>query len=260
MIVEPVPAATRSRRRRFAGRLALAVPVVVFVGVVGLGVLGGDGEPPGSPRSSVTARASEASGAPAPTPAATRLLSMSSVVAGGSAPADLDGLRVRGVEEVLAERAAGALEPPTTPLAVAGYLGTPYPPMGCTDADGARVEAPTPIDVLGPLCTRDAILAAFQWSLAGSEGFTGIGPHLHVIVPVGVDLPDGIERTTMIARGGPIEAVLFGRFDAPLPPGCRAVTSDCDLGFVVESVAWADSPAAAIRRPSGGGVGRGYPL
>lgn len=248
MIIEPVPTTTSSRHRRAAARLALAIPVVLFAGVVAVGVLGRSTAPsPQRPAIAVPAATEPAplvalaSEAPRRTPPP-------------PPPAEVDGLAVRVVPDVLAKRAAGGLGPSAGLIAVGGYLGVPNPPATCDPAGGAPSAsdpAPSPsgldvgFDPLGPMCARQAIVALTSWSLAGSEGFSGIGPHLHVRVPVGVRLPDGIDRTTMAASGGPFQVIVVGRFETVPPTGCRAVAVDCDTGFVLEGVAWVEGEASA---------------
>jgi redox-sensitive bicupin YhaK (pirin superfamily) len=45
------------------------------------------------------------------------------------------------------------------------------------------------------------LLAEIQWSLVSSQGFSGIGPHIHAQAAVGVRLPAEVQRTTMAASG-----------------------------------------------------------
>jgi hypothetical protein len=254
MIVEPVSTNARSRRRRLAARLLLVVPVLLLAGVIGLGVLGGGDGDHGTiaqaiPTTPMTATARPSIGpTAAPSPSAA-----TSLVGTQDSPTQLDGLRVRSVTEVLAERAAGALDPPMPEIAIAGWLGVPNPPVSCDMLN----RGAGPLGVLGPLCTRDALLAAYQWTDGYGDAFAGIGPHIHARFPQGVLLPDGIERTTDEIHGRPIASVLFGTYQAPPPKGCRVLEQECDGQFVVDSVGWAE--ATDVLPATGLVVGRGAP-
>jgi len=242
MIVEPVSTNARSRRRRVAARLLLAVPVALLVGVIGVGAFGTHpADEPGPTAQAIAASQAPRTGGRSVAPAPTKPTAATSLVGAPTAPLELDGLRVRSVNEVLAERAAGALDPPMTEIAVAGYLGVPDPPLACDMLN----RGAGPLGVLGPLCTRDALLTAYQWTRSGGEEFGGIGPLLHAQFPQGVLLPDGIERTTDQNAGRPIATVLFGRFEAKPPAGCRVLDEACDEPFIVDGVAWADATAVA---------------
>jgi hypothetical protein len=241
MIVEPVSTNARSRRRRLAARLVLVVPVLLLAGVIGLGALGGGVGDHGTTAQAIPTTHMSATARPSTAPTVAPSPSAATSLAGTQdSPTQLDGLRVRSVTEVLAERAAGALDPPMPEIAIAGWLGVPNPPVSCDMLD----RGAGPLGVLGPLCTRDALLAAFQWTDSYGEGFAGIGPHIHARFPQGVLLPDGIERTTDEVHGRPIATVLFGTYQAPPPKGCRVLEQDCDGRFVVDGVGWADATAA----------------
>jgi hypothetical protein len=234
MIVEPAPATGPSRRRRAAARIALVAPAMLLALVVGAALLGRHDDAGRTP--AIVLATAPSTAAPGPSSAAT-------ASPGPTIPPEVDGLRVRTVQEVLAERAAGGLDPPTGALAVAGYLGVPTPPTPCD----ALNTGSGPLGVLGPLCTRSALLGASGWSQVNSEGFSGIGAHLRAEVPTGVELPGGIERTTLEAGGRPIAVVVIGRFTAPPAEGCTAFAVDCDLGFEIEDVPWFDLAASSWR-------------
>ena len=117
----------------------------------------------------------------------------------------IDGLTVQSVPQALA---GPAIDGRGDVVAIAGYFGIPVVPTGCGDG----------IDPLGPLCDRSTLLAELQWSLVGSQGFSGIGPHVHARAAIGVRLPQQVQRTTMVASGPPLTAVLIGRFGGFLQP------------------------------------------
>ncbi len=208
MIVEPVPAAPRSRRRRLAARAGLAVPVLLLAAVIGAALLGESRRPP---------RPSLVAVVPAATPARRRRRTPSPSTATRRAPAATDlPDRARRAAPSAPWTTSSPSGPPgrwTRPPACSRSPATsarPNPPATCDPRAARHRRRPGAVaerlDVgrpAGPLCTRESILALVRWSLAGSEGFSGIGPHLHVVVPVGVQLPDGIERTTMRRAAGP---------------------------------------------------------
>jgi hypothetical protein len=222
MIVEPVPTVGRSRRRRALARLALIAPPVLLAAVVAAGVLGGNG--PGARPSAVALTRT-----PAPSPP-TRPVDPAPAPTSASPPATIDGLRVRLVTDVVAERASGRLPPADELVAVAGYLSLPGLAGMCLDTgDGER-------DVLDPLCERAALLTWTTWSLDGGD-FSGIGPHVHLRVPIGVRLPDAIGRTTGAASDRQVEVVVIGRVD-PAPGGPCSAGSVCETSLRLDDVAW----------------------
>lgn len=224
MIVEPVPTDSRSRRRRARGLLAILAPLALFAVVVGVGVMGrastpeqpvvanqqpGPSADPGASEAAATAATPEATLAPRRPPF----------------PVSIDGLAVESIPKLLATltdvRPGGV-------IAVAGYLGVTDPPTDCGDG----------IDPLGPLCERMALFAETPWTMRGSEGFTGLGPHLHPRVPIGIHLPFAIADTTTAAGGSPLSAVIIGRLVDTPKGNCGPVLANCEVDFDLDAVAW----------------------
>ena len=227
MIVEPVPAERRSRRRRALGWIAVAVPVLLLVAVAGAGFLGQ--EAPRKP-----AVAAIASAAPSASPASSSPKPFTVVSDPKSRrppfPVSIDGFAVKTIPEVLAGSASDA---PGDVVAIGGYLGVLDPPTDCADG----------FDPLGPLCERDIVIAEIQWSMTGGASFAELGPHVHVHVPVGIRLPADLARTTPEMRGPPLPAVVVGRVDGSPEPGCV----DCETGFELDAVAWFEGLPYAAR-------------
>lgn len=236
MIVEPVPTAARSRRRRALGRVGLALPPLLLVLVVVGGMAGRPASRQPAPRAAD----------PAATPAATaRVVAPDDgVVLDPGFPKAVDDLAVRTVPDVLAARAGGER---TGLVAVAGYLSLPQLPADC----GESVSGP--LGPIGPLCEHRALLTAAPGPTGGTQPVRR-GPHLHVAVPVGVRLPKAIARTLPAVAGPPLPAVLVGWFGPPPEGGCQAAGFRCDEGFRAESVAWADGASFPARPVIDAGV------
>ena len=225
MIVEPVPTDSRSWRGRALGLVAILAPLALFAVVVAVGVLG---------RGSTPDRPVAANERPLPSEAPEPSEASAATAAAPEAPPpprppfplSIDGLAVESIPKLLAtltDRRPGEV------IAVAGYLGVTDPPTDCGDG----------IDPLGPLCERMALFAETPWTLRGSEGFTGLGPHLHPRVPIGINLPFAIADTTTAAGGSPFSAVIIGRL-ASIPSGnCGPVLGNCEVKFDLDAVAWA---------------------
>ena len=235
MIIEPVPTAPRTRRRRLAHVAALFAPVALLAGIVGGGLLGGAVTParPGDVTGATPGAGRGAAGDlpaadPAPT-TTTRLPAGRTVETDGSTrfPTVAAGLGVHTVVEALALR---DIDPLGRLLAVAGYLGVLDPPAGC---QGGLLGP------FGPACERVGVLAQAPWSFSGAAVFAGLGPHLHPRFPVGISLPAGIARTTAAARGDPIPVVVIGSFEAA-PDDCGQGANPCDARFLADGIAWAD--------------------
>ncbi len=238
MIVEPVPTNSPSRRRRVLARLALAVPVLLLVGVAGVGFLARtpDADAPGlavlatpsaDPTSAAASPPAEASAQPPATiPSVLRPRRPPFPVA-------IDGLVVQSVPQALA---GPALSGRGEVVAIAGYFGMPFEPSACGDG----------LDPLGPLCERTTLLAEVPWSY-GSERFAGFGPHIHALARAGVQLPDTVDRTTRSVRGNSLSAVLVGRFGGFLDDGCTDVDAGCEAAFHLDAVAWAEGSPVAVR-------------
>ena len=223
MIVEPVPTDSRSKRRRTVGRLVVLVPLVLLAVVVGVGVIGRASTPP---KPTTADRQELPDAVPEPSAAATATGPVTTPTPRRPPfPVSIDGLTVKSIPVFLATLTDTR---PGGVIAVAGYLGVTDPPTDCGDG----------VDPLGPLCERMALFAETPWTLRGSEGFTGLGPHLHPRVPIGVHLPAAIADTTKEAGGGPLSAVVIGRLpDIPMG-NCGPVLANCEVDFDLDAVAW----------------------
>lgn len=237
MIVEPVPTNSPSRRRRVLARLALLVPVVLLAAVVGIAVLGRN-PTPDRPLAALEAATPDAPAGPSAEPGASARppATIPTVLQPRRPPfpSAIDGLVVQSVPQALE---GPAVERSGEVVAIGGYFGLPIVPTDCGDG----------IDPLGPLCERTALLTEVPWSLVGSEGFSGIGPHVHAVAPLGLRLPDQIQRTTMAASGGPLTAVLIGRFGDFIQDGCTEAGAACEARFDLEAVAWAEGSPFQVR-------------
>jgi hypothetical protein len=239
MIIEPVPTNSPSRRRRMLARLALGMPVLLLVAVAGVALVGRAPEAdapdvaalatpnqdPAEPESSAPADASPRPPAAIPSVLRPRRPPF---------PVAIDGLVVQSVPQALA---GPAVTGRGEVVAIAGYFGMPIVPTDCGDG----------IDPLGPLCERSTLLAELSWTLVGGAGFGGFGPHLHALAPIGLRLPEEVGRTTIEVRGNPLTAVLVGRFGDFIQDGCTKVSESCEVGFHLDSVAWAEGSPFAIR-------------
>jgi hypothetical protein len=235
MIVEPVPTRPRSPLRRAAGWLGMALPPVLLVGVVAVGILGrpAEDEPAGG-AATPGAPASLPSPAAMPEPVTSADPGLGAVDGGPAWPTVAADLAVRSVTDALEIRSRAVAD---RVLAVAGYLGVLTPPAGCPaeTADG-----------LGPWCERRGMLVEQPWVTSGGGVFAPLGVHLHPRFPVAVRVPDAIAGTTREAGGGPVPVVLVGRFE---PDGelCREIGPQCEARFLVDQVAWVDGAAFPSR-------------
>lgn len=235
MIVEPVPTDPRSRRRRVAARLGLLLPAALLAGVVGVGLAGPSVRVRPAAMPSASTPADGTAVAASPSPGGDPATAAHPVAEGDTGfPSNVDDVPVRTVVHALAARVAGS----GGVIAVAGFLGVMAAPAACGDDS---------LGTLGPLCERSAILAEWPWSPTGSDSFAGIGPHIHVRVPVGVRLPDAVARSLPGAGGAPPPVVAIGRFDALPPSGCSAAGVPCDEGFSLDGIAWAGGAAFPLR-------------
>ncbi len=237
MIVEPVPTNPSSRRRRALGRLVLLVPVLLLVAVIAIAVLGRTAVPdlPAAAFEAASVDPGATDAAPTSSPAFSPRPDVgASRPQRAPFPVSIDGLAVQSVPQALA---GPAIDGRGDVVAVSGYFGMPVVPTDCGDG----------IDPLGPLCDRSTLLAELQWSLVSSQGFSGIGSHVHALAAIGVRLPQQVQRTTMAASGPPLTAVLIGRFGGFLQPGCTAPSVGCEVGFELDAVAWAEGSPFAVR-------------
>jgi hypothetical protein len=234
MIVEPVPTSSPSRRRRAMARLAVLVPVALLVAVAGFGLLGR----PASPDTPAAAleRPTDASVSPASVAMQRPSITITTdpPPRRTPVPVSIDGLAVLTVSQALAGPAVSARG---KVVAIGGYFGIPIVPADCGDG----------IDPIGPLCERSTLLAEEPWSMGNAVGFSGFGPHVHALAPIGLRLPDQVSRTTMAAGGDPITAVVIGRFGDFLQVGCAEVNLACEVGFELAAVAWAAGSPVAVR-------------
>jgi hypothetical protein len=234
MIVEPVPTDPRSPLRRSLRAGALALPLVLLVGVVAAGALGPEPPAPAERPSADATPLADTRLAATPDPDATRA---PAVVLNGRPidfPTTWIGLRVHSVSELREERQAGAAE---GIVAVAGYLSYDSVDPSCMDAylEADRGE-----------CVGRTLLAettALPDSRVGG-GFAAVGPHLHPVFPpparaprpARADQPDSPRRS-------PIPVVVLGRFTEPPGAACATGERHCGEAFAVERVVWvAGSP------------------
>jgi hypothetical protein len=222
MIVEPTPTSPRSPWRRALRLAGIVLPVALLTGIVGAGLLGPKVEGPAarSPRvaeatSGPSTKASGVASATGSEPAASGSPEASDAVP--AFPTQFGDLPAAAPSEVRAARQAGG---DLAALAVAGVLDI-GPGPGCDDL---------PDGPLGPWCARSGIIYDDAAPTSG-DGAT-FRQHLHVMVPVGVRLPDAVVAA---AEDGtpPVRVLVVGRFATV---GCAG---RCDDGFVVERVAWA---------------------
>ena len=217
MIVEPVPTNPRSPRRRLLRAVGLTAPVLLLVGVVAVGAFG---PPPVDP-------ASEGASAAAPLVAAgTRPPALVIDGEAVSFPDTWIGLRVRGVADIRAERAAGRAQ---GIVAVAGYLSYGSLAWTCTDAY---------LDADRSACDGRPVFADQPLAVDGAAGGLGaIGPHLHPAFLPGTRAP-APDDAPGSSRGEPIPVVVLGRFTDPPDRVCSPETRDCGEAFAVERVVW----------------------
>jgi hypothetical protein len=239
--VEPVQSLTRDRRSRTRGRMAVAIPVALLLGVIAFGVLGRAAPaPPEQPDVALV-----------PQPVTPEPAPPSSIAEPIVEPPELDddgfpvttiGLHVLGVDETL--RALARDELGSGLVAVSGWLSIPslHRCTGSTDAAGAGEW-----DVL---CQRTTYLTRDAEPIFMVEQ-GGIRP---------LELPDerlepqampGIELES-IAGGqfhgyeGPLRprpVVLAGRFGDARLVECRSrggTDPRCATAFAIERVIWLD--------------------
>ena len=226
MIVEPVRTGPAGPFRRLAGTLAVALPFVVLVGVVGVGTSGRTASDAEAARPALAL----ASLAPAePRPAASTEPGVARPVA---FPDSMLGLPVAGVSEILAARegrtAVGV-------VAVAGYLSLRQSSATCS-------LPPPPLARLDATCDRFGFLADMPESpyvdQAGAPRWRG--PHLHPQFPPGTRIPEEAAIDVSDPGASPPAVVVLGRFDDPRADPCRPGSRHCGEEFVVERVAWVD--------------------
>jgi hypothetical protein len=220
MIVEPTPTNPRSPMRRALRLVGIVLPVVLFAGFLGAGLLGPKPEPvaPDASLSPVIADASLVPAVPDPSAAPAAVILPSGP--GPGFPTVAAGLNVLSVPEAQTALATGQGHP----LAVAGYLD------GLRTADACPASAGDTRGLLSPLCERRVRL------VVASAGATNPGAHLHVRMPPGVRLPAAFEDATPDA---PMQVVIVGRGEVPGAP-CWVAARGCGEQMTADLVAWAD--------------------
>lgn len=223
MIFEPAPTSPRSPIRRGLWLAGLALPPVMLAAIVSAALLGSQPEPQAATPAPTAVALAPGPANPVP---ATAMPAPPAVDEAFDRvfPDAFESLAVKPPWALVIARAAGQS---FGVAAVAGYLSVGTPDVVCV----ARAPEPP-----GPWCEREGIIAERPWSRS-TGGSGGMPPHLHVKIPIGVGLPAEIERASRVG-GGPIPVVALGRF-APDAP-CRPGGPRCDIGFVVERVAWSD--------------------
>lgn len=220
MIVEPVPTNPRSPARRAARLVAVAAPVVVFLAVVGVGLLGPRATTTPAPDASTVASASDAASDTTPD-RPVRLADGTTT----TFPATWIGFRVRSVAATRAERQAGGA---AGIVAVAGYLSYGTLPWTCVD---------TYLDASG--CDGRALLADVDVLPTAENGgvFGAIGPHLHPTFAQGVrgPVPSGSPSDP---HREPIPVVVLGRYTDSVGVPCSPTSRDCGQAFAVDRVVW----------------------
>ena len=258
MIFEPTPTNPRSPVRRALGLAAIVLPVALFAGVLGAGLLGPKREPPAPAPSAVAAAPAitastspDAPGAPVAgtvadgsmppaSPGGPRSQGPAAAVEANAAGGDtafpdaVANLRVSDVPGVLRARQEGRGQ---AVVAVAGYLRAWADPSQCRN--------PVP-GLPGGGCERTAILAEVSWSSPGSEVFSGMGPHIHAVIPPGVIIPDTAVGPALTDVNPP-PVVAIGHF-APGPSACSGVDPACEETFTIERVVWASGQDLALGR------------
>ena len=242
MIVEPASLGPRSRPRRTLRAIALAVPVLLLVAVVGVGLMGRPsprtcGSRSRPPRAVAVADPS----APGPDP----------VVGAGPMvqfPTRAAGLEVHGVRSTLEARDRGLVRGGV--VAVAGYLALDEQPSDCVGGG---------LGIAVPFCERTGVLAEDPWS-----GVTD-------------DRSRGCRRSTSIRSS---RMACASRTSPPAPAGSAAAASPsscsrgltmpraaqcipggrhCGQELVVERVAWIDGEDFPRDRDGGPAVSGSAP-
>jgi hypothetical protein len=211
MIVEPTPTNPRSPLRRALRTGGLALPLVLLLGVAGAGLLG--------PRSELAPPAAEGTPPAAEAPSAPVPAAGPAVEDGPPFPIQFGDLGSVSPGDLVAARREGRAP---EAVAVGGYLEV-TPAADCDDA---------PLGPLGPWCERDGLIAETPWTVA-SDGAPSRPAHVHLVVPIGVRLPNAVT-----IGDGENRVLVVGRFEGGA--GCGGAGDRCDDGFVVERFAWVD--------------------
>jgi hypothetical protein len=217
VIIEPTSTNQRSSVRRALRLAGLMLPIVLFAGVLGAGLLGPKAAPV-APPGPVTADASLRPVLPGPSAAPTATIPPSGP--GPGFPVAAAHLSVLSVPEAQMALAAGE----GNPLAVAGYLDSLRTDGDCPAAAGDTRG------LLSPLCERRARL------VVASADAANPGAHLHVRIPPGVRLPAAFEDAR---PDEPMRVVIVGRGEGSEVP-CAIAQRGCGEQMTADLVAWAD--------------------
>ncbi|MEO5965739.1 MAG: hypothetical protein ABIR11_09765, partial [Candidatus Limnocylindrales bacterium] len=241
MIVQPASIGPRSRPRRVLRVVGIALPVVLLLGVVGIGVLGPAPAPAPTPRP-------RASGAPVvavsdPTPAPDPTPDPMAPVF----PSRIAGLTVHGVHWTLEARNRGLAR---GVIAVAGYLGLEDVPAACRDSR---------MGIFGAFCVRVGLLGEDPWQGGPTSSPDAPGFHLHPQFPASVGIPS--QATFVAASPGTTTpaVIVLARFNDERAERCVPGGRHCGQELVVERVAWVegqDFPRTIALDPALGDVER----
>ena len=238
--VEPVQSLTPGRGSRTRGRLAVAIPGVLLVGVVVTGVLGRLTPPPSvSPEIAVVR--DPATPAPAPPSSAPDAIIEPPELDAGGFPIHTIGLSVLSVDETL--EALGRGELGSRLVAVAGWLSIP------SVTDCAASADPAPAGAWDVLCQRTTYLSGdpeplYMVERGGMRQLALPERRLEPQAVPGIELAS-IAGDQFVGYEGPLRprrVVLAGRFGDGRLVECRVVRTSpqCATTFAIERVIWLD--------------------
>jgi hypothetical protein len=241
VLFEPIPIET-SRSGRLRGLVAITIPVVMLVGVVGIAALGPH-DATGTTRQAA-APGAMATGVPAGAGSSSRPAAATNDRATIGFPVAAFDLRTQTVGQV-ADRMRLSADPAGDLVAIRGWLSIRPEGASCAPALG-------PPRLQEALCWASGILRddpapALRWVTGELRSLGTGGVHLHPQFPPGVSLWGiDVNKVAPSSRGllnGPIEpvpVVLIGRLQDPRVGPCPANGRDCNESFVVERLVWAD--------------------
>jgi hypothetical protein len=253
--VEPVQSLASGRRSRARTLAAVAVPIVLLVGLIGSAMLGEVKPPADEPSPAVAVAATDAPPEPSVAP------EVNALHAAGF-PTRALGLPVHSVASTLDRHRNGEIEDEV--VAVAGWLSVPPDPDCGVDV----VDDRQGLYGTGASCTRETVLAD------DAEPVLAVrrnGEIRHLRLPRAFMLPVGLPGPTLATVAAqqrapdnvilPERAIVLGRFADARLDACRTSSPDCGSTFAIERVAWVDGswrlrrpliyPAAAESNPSG---------
>jgi len=237
MIVEPTPMNPRTPVRRALRLVGVALPPLLLLAVAGVGILGPRPEPTPTPppaaraaTAPATPTVTTAAATPAPGPTSPPPVVLAAQVP-ATFPESFDAIKAIKPSAAIAGRARGAMR---GVVVLAGYLKIWAPDGTCAgDSSGP----------LGPWCRRAGIIADRAWAVPGFD-FEPLPAHIHVVVPVGVRLPAGVESMATAIAGLPLPVIAVGRFTAT---GCAPEDlAWCVEPFTVDRFAWADGTRVGL--------------